>query len=414
MKLFLAKHKTFVTLLLFALFPSVLFAQTGSQNCSSSGYTITTINGVLTDEDGAIANRDALKYYFKNTYNGEPLTIDYLLNPPHALGLGDILKSIKQGLFDSEAVVDYDLANMINDASAKVKTQKLLLVAHSQGNFYANSFYDVVAGQVGGVPKESIGVFSVATPSDHVAGGGGWIISDTDKVIAGLVGHIPFKKIMPPNKHIGLQSGDDSLGHDFSGVYLKYLGTEIVSGIQSSLEKLTTNTIQPVDSSCISVQKLSFMNKIAGVTLAVVDTVFNTTAGAFAASYNTYAKIFVWTYDTGIAVSSAVYNAIASAFSNGFIASNNNASVILATLPAQTQENSTPVNNQVVAILQPPVTEQSATAPQKPQAVFVFEPKVQVGTNAPKLVFVGSFGGGAQAFACAPSTRHSNNRCGGG
>ena len=54
---------------------------------------------------------------------------------------------------------------MIKTASEKVSTKKLLLVAHSQGNFYANSFYDAVAGQPGGVPMQSISVYSVATPA---------------------------------------------------------------------------------------------------------------------------------------------------------------------------------------------------------------------------------------------------------
>ena len=36
------------------LLPSSIFAQVQSSNCSSKGYTIETINGVFTDEDGAI------------------------------------------------------------------------------------------------------------------------------------------------------------------------------------------------------------------------------------------------------------------------------------------------------------------------------------------------------------------------
>ena len=111
---------------------------------------------------------------------------------------------------------------MLQDASEKVATQKLLLVAHSQGNFYANSFYDTVVDKAGGAPAESIGVYSVATPSARVAGGGKWLTSNTDKAIAGIVGHIPFRKIMEPNTHIELQNGDDFWGHNFADIYLKY------------------------------------------------------------------------------------------------------------------------------------------------------------------------------------------------
>ena len=62
--------------------------------------------------------------------------------------------SVYQKIFDNETIQDYDLIEMLKSASEKVKTQKLLLVAHSQGNFYANSFYDTVAEKQGGVPRE--------------------------------------------------------------------------------------------------------------------------------------------------------------------------------------------------------------------------------------------------------------------
>ena len=93
-----------------------------------------------------------------------------------------------------EAVKDYDLIEMLKDASEKVKTQKLLLVAHSQGNFYANSFYDTVSGKRGRRSPESIGVYAVATPAGRVAGEGKWLTSDTDKIIADFVALFPFKK----------------------------------------------------------------------------------------------------------------------------------------------------------------------------------------------------------------------------
>ena len=136
-----------------------------------------------------------MKKFLPPSYNNQPLTVDFLHNPSHLAGLGDILMSVYQKIFDNETVEDYDLIEMLKSASEKVKTQKLLLVAHSQGNFYANSFYDTVAEKQGGVPRESIGVYSVATPASRVAGGGKWLTSDTDKVISGIVGRLSFKKL---------------------------------------------------------------------------------------------------------------------------------------------------------------------------------------------------------------------------
>ena len=115
-----------------------------AQGCSPSGYSVETINGVFTDESGAITNKQSLEAILPDVYKGQTLKVDYLLNPTHIAGFGDIVESAVQKIFDNSAVNDYDFLNMLSDASHKITTQKVLLVAHSQGNFYANSFYDTV------------------------------------------------------------------------------------------------------------------------------------------------------------------------------------------------------------------------------------------------------------------------------
>lgn len=155
--------------------PQLVFASL----CSKEGYTITTVNGIFTDETDAKKNSDALKYYFEKTYNGEPLTIDYLLNKTHAVL--DITDVAIQKTFEGVDMWDPDFIKMLNDASTQVKTQKVLLVAHSQGNFYANNVYKVVTDD-GDVSKKSIGVYGVASPASYVAGGGRHLTSSTDRV----------------------------------------------------------------------------------------------------------------------------------------------------------------------------------------------------------------------------------------
>jgi len=253
-----------------------VFADNSSELCKKTGYTVSAINGIFTDEEEARNNQRFLKAELKDTYNGEKIDYQYLLNPSHIAGLGDLAMAAYQKIFDYEVVNDYDLVEMLKDASEKVKTQKLLLVAHSQGNFYANSFYDSVAGKDGGVPQESIGVYGVATPAGRVAGEGKWLTSDTDKVIVDLVGLFPFKKIMAPNTSIVLTKGDDFKGHNFSGVYLKYRGREIVSDIKNSLDRLEENNIQNQESPCLAPPKLTLAHKIQGEILSVVDPAANT------------------------------------------------------------------------------------------------------------------------------------------
>ncbi len=274
--------------------------------CSSDGYTIATINGVFTDDSDARKNMQKLRDKFGEVYQEQVVDYQYLLNPPHLGGLWDIVKSIYQGIFDSETIEDYDLVEMLLAASEKVKTQKLLLVAHSQGNFYANSFYDTVAGKVGGVPEESIGVYAVATPASRVAGDGKWLTSDTDAVIAKVVGRLPFKKILAPNTHIELSSGDDPLGHKFNEIYLKYRRNQIVSDIKDSLGKLAANDVQKENEPCLLPPELTRAHKVEGIVFSVIDPLATTGGKAIVAT-------ITGVYQTGKFVTEAAAN-IASTF----------------------------------------------------------------------------------------------------
>ncbi|MDE2001826.1 MAG: lamin tail domain-containing protein, partial [Patescibacteria group bacterium] len=213
----------------------------------------------------------ALKDAAGTFYNKQNIDYEYLLNPSHIDGLGDLTMSVIQKYLDNTAVKDYDLIEMIKSASEKIMTQKLLLVPHSQGNFYANSFYDVVAGQPGGIPKESLGIYAVATPSARVAGGGKWITSDTDKVIADIVPDAPFTSTLKPNVHIDLHEGDDFWGHDFAGVYLKYEGSRMVSDIKASLSYLKSNTDQDSQKPCIDAPSFSTIHVAEGAALGAAD-----------------------------------------------------------------------------------------------------------------------------------------------
>jgi hypothetical protein len=203
---------SFFVLLTTIVLPHYGLAASADGECSNNGYTISSVNGVFTNEEEAKDNQKWLKFFVERkigaNYKGEKIEYKYLLNESHLAGIGDLIKTIQQGLFDTETIEDYDLVEMLRSASEKVKTRKLLLVAHSQGNFYANGFYKKVAGQTGGVPAESIGAYAVATPSSYVAGGGDYLTSETDNVVAGIVGHTLSRKILPPNTRIELQEGD--------------------------------------------------------------------------------------------------------------------------------------------------------------------------------------------------------------
>lgn len=297
MKLFFAKCKISLIILTIFILPNFVSAQI----CTQDGYTILTINGIFTNEKEALKNSNDLQRKLDSTHNNQPLTVDFVHNESHLAGVGDLFDAVAQGLFGQKS--DYDLTEILNDASQKVNTQKLLLVAHSQGNFYANNFYDKVAGIEGGVPTQSIGMYGVASPANRVAGGGQYVTSDTDEVIAKTTAK--YIQILKPNIHIPLEPIDDN-GHSFSDVYLKYQAPRIISDIKSSLDKLQTNNIQDINSNCIAPQKLTLGHKIQGAVLAVADPVAGGTKIAVVATVNASKTAGIAMVDSSIAFGNVV------------------------------------------------------------------------------------------------------------
>jgi hypothetical protein len=305
---FLKKYGKVVGSFLFSilfLIPNLSFADA---QCSKDGYTIATINGINTNEAGARANMVALNKTLGLSYQNQNINYQYLYNPTHG-PIADVIDSGAQKFYDnfSADINDSDLAAILTDASQKVTTQKLLLVAHSQGNFYANAFYNTVLDVSGGIPGQSIGVYGVATPADRVAGNGLYLTSDTDNVID------PISNILKPNIHISFQNNDDNgMGHDFSKIYLAYQGDRIVSDIKTSLNKLQNNNMQSENSLCINPPKLTLIQKIQGVALNIVDPVSipvqTGVVNTAVAIYNAGAYVRDGAGNVGLALGSFLHN----------------------------------------------------------------------------------------------------------
>ena len=355
------KNKIVFIFVLFLLFSFSFKNVFASELCSSNGYTILTINGIFTDEDGALENRDNLREHFLPTYNNQPLKIDYVYNPTRLLGAADLVDVLAQMIIDQND--DYDMVEILNDASQKVTTQKLLLVGHSQGNFYANNLYDAVASQPGGVPSQSIGVYGVASPATRVAGGGKYVTSSSDTVINSLAAKLVNNNILPPNVNMPLQGiTDGSNGHGFSETYLKYQSNRIVSDIKYSLDKLQNNDEQLPEDPCISPPELTFLHKAWGVGLAYADFVLNDVSqGSFVTdgTYKMAVAIGNFFHNTGLAVG----NALSGLFSNALDSVGDVASV--TTLPTniiredteETSPSTSPIEEQTPTTVDNQVTE---------------------------------------------------------
>lgn len=108
---------------------------------------------------------------------------------------------------------------------ALLEGRRVVLIPHSQGNFYVNSAYDLVV-KSGPSYKDALAAVGLASPVHSIAGGGDYITNSADGVI------VPLKKIDPfilsPN--FDPQPGSVSL---FQHWFTDYVGP------QASTTKLT-------------------------------------------------------------------------------------------------------------------------------------------------------------------------------
>src|SRR3989344_236986 len=150
--------------------------------CTSGGATVIYVNGIFTSLADAREDLKKLKTEYQKRIGDYKTAFINGYNPSHIEGYGDLYKSILQAYQNQESfVADTDLTTILLQIHPQVKTQKVVLVGHSQGTYYTNDMYKYLAGH--GVSQNSIAVYNIATPASFVAGGGRHLTSATDKVI---------------------------------------------------------------------------------------------------------------------------------------------------------------------------------------------------------------------------------------
>lgn len=126
------------------------------------------------------------------------------------------------------------IADINNQTSSNTS---LLLVPHSQGNFYANAIYNDLSS------TRQVKIVGVATPAPFTAGGGDYVNSRSDRVVTTIV-----LTARPWNVDI---PSTDFLGHSFSDVYLDptlAVGRQaVLDKIETALSQLAPVTATPLD-----------------------------------------------------------------------------------------------------------------------------------------------------------------------
>jgi hypothetical protein len=247
-----------------------------ANDCSHEGVTVIYVNGILTDRTTSESEKEFLKDTFQKESNLKDTFFKLGYNPSHLAGVDDWLTSIAQIYTQGSNyfINGSDLDTVLSEIQPEVKTQKILLVGHSQGTFYTNAMYQYLLAH--GVPKESLAVYNVATPADYVAGNGKYLNSSTDELIAtirALAEQYHAAEPLPANIDIPPQMDPTNTypGHSFSTDYLGGAPDRIVS--DTELGWLSTPTVAPPKSGCFDAPPINANDIALGSLYGVGDPV---------------------------------------------------------------------------------------------------------------------------------------------
>lgn len=246
--------------------------------CSPEGYTVLYINGIFTEQESAETNLDELRRVFYQKAKASLVTeteIKNAYNPTHIAGLGDVVKAVVQKIRETGTPFeDYDLMEMVRRLEGEVQTQKILIVGHSQGTFYANALYAYLISK--GVPAESVAVFNIAAPVGSTPGGGKHLTNTNDALVEAVrttTKLFGYTEPLPANIDIPLAEGDMGLfaGHSLAGVYLVKRPTRISGDIEILLSKLKSDPTRDPRLPCVPPPTLGVTHTAKGLALFAGD-----------------------------------------------------------------------------------------------------------------------------------------------
>lgn len=254
--------------LLASVFAVNSFAQQPESSVCSSGYSVFFLNGIRTEETDAHINATIVQSILGESYNGEPVTVAASYNPIDGYqGAGDLIEVFAQKLAEDPslswqlffrwvsgefistsllvALEDYfgtTGAQEIAQAAASLSSpqaytdpvvtghagtyksallagKRVMVVAHSQGNLYANAIFGSIQNDNSNAyDLNAFGIAAVATPANFVATGDDHVTSDTDHVIDAVRIFAPAT-LQGNDNSVPFTTSADRLGHGFNEIY---------------------------------------------------------------------------------------------------------------------------------------------------------------------------------------------------
>ncbi len=228
-----------------------------ADECSSRESTLVFSNGMFNSRKDARISKEALRKKFENSfvtyelaYNSNETIIEQLLQvyEQKMSSTSRFVWSKLSQMSDNEStrestleklkkinaesyVKDSDLRNHIQLYKDFLqKNIAVVIVAHSQGNFYANKSFDFLNENLAKDLHDQIKIVSVANPDHRVAGNGGYVTLRSDGVIRMIPYALPFNT---ENENPG------RLDHQFVKHYLegKRSGAKLSSLIAESVNQ---------------------------------------------------------------------------------------------------------------------------------------------------------------------------------
>jgi hypothetical protein len=245
-----------------------------AQQCSNAPeeFRVFFGNGILNTQNDAEDSKALLSSKLGSTYNSQKITYDLAYNYSDSAYI-DLLQSFDQqlGQYSSQLwlwlydvgvvptwykdfrqrlnIANYQInSSELTDHVAKFKEailqgQKVLVVSHSQGNFYVNEAKQILAAAQPAVPMGSFGIFGVASPANNVGGASGPYLTNHIDMITLVPSSLPanwtLKRTIAGTPVEGILS--PVAAHSFTGAYMNAkfdIAPALVGGIKNQMSLL--------------------------------------------------------------------------------------------------------------------------------------------------------------------------------
>lgn len=229
-----------------SLMENVLSIKTAVQSLNASVIYVHNVSEKGLEELAeVISQKIAEDEYEGNNYKYWQEASNVLLNSLNSSGgytaLGHLEKSaeLAVAMINAENLpTDYDTEKMVARVIDSINSNNnVVILAHSQGNFYANSVYDKIGLRYGDSFLKHLRVVSVATPSSYTRGNGKHTTNIRDVIIQ-LIRRTTSNEPREANIDIPFFSSD-RLGHGLSDTYLN--NSSMFQGHINSIFDITSN-----------------------------------------------------------------------------------------------------------------------------------------------------------------------------